>query len=213
MSHVIWLALSGLRHDMVESRRRFRYWFIIVLCISGILNIIFEMIGFSMQIEAVFGHAISLPILIFIFFWIVQTNPKLDNFLPKKNQKDMRLALSSKYAFAHQRLIKLMEEDHVYTDFDLNINMLAQKVGIPEHRLRNLINQFMGYRNFPSFLNHYRIKYAKSMLSDIGKSRSPILTIAMDSGFQTVSTFNRAFKSIEKETPSDFRIRKLNAQN
>ncbi len=210
MGHITWLAVSGLRHDMVESRRRLRFWFIIFVGVSGCINLVFEMICYSSKIESLFGHLISLPILIFIFFWMVNLNPKLNDFLPHKTHKNIDEALPPKYAFAHQHLIQLLEKDQIFTDYELNINTLAQQVGIPEHQLRNLVNQVMGYRNFPSLLNHYRIKHAKSLLSNIENSRMPILTIAMDSGFQTVSTFNRAFKAIEKETPSDYRMRQMN---
>lgn len=109
----------------------------------------------------------------------------------------------------YERLIDVMEQEAAYTDHGLSIRALSERIGVPEHRLRILINQTMGYRNFPSFVNNYRIAYAKHVLADLEMARLPIVSIAMDAGFQTLSTFNRAFKAAEGETPSVFRERAL----
>jgi AraC-like DNA-binding protein len=59
--------------------------------------------------------------------------------------------------------------------------------------------------NFNAFLNHYRIEDARAALADPGKKDAPILTIAMDAGFQSIGPFNRAFKADTGLTPSEFR--------
>ena len=47
------------------------------------------------------------------------------------------------------------------------------------------------------------------MLSDPDQARTPILTIALTVGYQSINTFNRAFREIMGETPSAFRSRSL----
>jgi len=71
----------------------------------------------------------------------------------------------------------------------------------------------MGHRNFASFLNGYRLNYAKSVLADLEQARLPILTIAMDAGFSSLAPFNRAFKAVEGKTPSEYRALALADQN
>jgi AraC-like DNA-binding protein len=78
---------------------------------------------------------------------------------------------------------------------------------MPEYRLRPLINDELGHRNFNAFLNRYRLDEAKAALVDPGQSGVPVLTIALDAGFQSLAPFNRAFKVDTGLTPTEFRRR------
>ncbi len=75
----------------------------------------------------------------------------------------------------------------------------------PEHRLRALINRKLGYRNFSAFLNRHRIAEAREKLANRDDVDLPVLTIAMDLGYNSLPTFNRAFRSETGTTPSEFR--------
>lgn len=102
-------------------------------------------------------------------------------------------------------LERLMTVERAYRQDGLTIGALAQRLSLPEYRLRRLINQGLGYRNFNSFLNHYRIEEARAALADPAQAAVPILTIAMDAGFSSLGPFNRAFKAETGLTPSDYR--------
>ena len=80
---------------------------------------------------------------------------------------------------------------------------------MPEHRLRRLINQALGHRNFSAFLNGYRLDDARARLADPAQAEVAVLTIAMDAGFQSIGPFNRAFKAATGRTPSEFRRQAL----
>jgi AraC-like DNA-binding protein len=79
----------------------------------------------------------------------------------------------------------------------------------PEHRLRRLINQRLGHRNFSAFLNQWRLADARAALADPTQRAVPISTIALDAGFASLGPFNRAFKAETGLTPSEFRARAL----
>ena len=102
-------------------------------------------------------------------------------------------------------LRRLMEHDRAYREEGLSIGGLAAKLGLPEHGLRRLINRRLGYRNFNAFLNSYRVDDVMAALADPAQEAVPILTIAMDAGFQSLGPFNRAFKARTGTTPSEFR--------
>jgi AraC-like DNA-binding protein len=102
-------------------------------------------------------------------------------------------------------LERAMTVDRIYRQDGLTIAQLAERLGMPEYRLRRLINQALGYRNFNSFLNYYRIADAKMALSDPAQAEVPVLTIALDAGFSSLGPFNRAFKAETGVTPSEFR--------
>jgi AraC-like DNA-binding protein len=108
-------------------------------------------------------------------------------------------------------LLRLMADERIYRRENLTIGMLAAKLAVPEYRLRRLINQKLGYRNFNVFLNNHRIEEAKAALADPTQAEVPVTTIAMDAGFQSLGPFNRAFKAMTGVTPSEYRKLKASA--
>jgi AraC-like DNA-binding protein len=103
------------------------------------------------------------------------------------------------------KLTSTMEEEFYYRQVDVTIKSLSEYLTIPEHQLRRLINQHLGYRNFNDYLNRYRVRDAAQRLSDPKLIRLPILTIAIESGYASLTTFNKAFKTLKTMTPSEFR--------
>jgi AraC-like DNA-binding protein len=104
-----------------------------------------------------------------------------------------------------RRLDNLMTVERIYRQEGLSIGGLAARLDLPEYRLRQVINEGLGYRNFNAFLNRYRIDDAKAALSDPSQRDVQVLTIAMDAGFQSIGPFNRAFKADTGMTPTEFR--------
>lgn len=103
-----------------------------------------------------------------------------------------------------QLLAQVMKGQERFKEIGLNLPSLASYVQMPEYRLRALINQDLGYRNFNAYLNHYRIEYACKLLKD-KKNTASILEVSIECGYRTLSTFNKAFKDITSLTPSEFR--------
>jgi AraC-like DNA-binding protein len=104
-----------------------------------------------------------------------------------------------------RRLDHLMTTERIYRQEGLTIGALAAKLGTPEYRLRQTINEGLGHRNFNAFLNGYRIGEAKAALADFEQRLVPVLTIAMDAGFQSIGPFNRAFRAETGMTPTEYR--------
>lgn len=103
------------------------------------------------------------------------------------------------------RLQHLMTVERAYRQEGLSIGQLAVRLGLPEHRLRGLIRDGLGHRNFNAFLNRHRIDEAKAALADPSQTGVSVLTIALDAGFQSLAPFNRAFKADTGLTPTEFR--------
>ncbi|HET7791793.1 MAG TPA: helix-turn-helix domain-containing protein [Rhizobacter sp.] len=98
-----------------------------------------------------------------------------------------------------------MMAERAYRQEGLTIGALARQLGVPEYRLRRTINQGLGYRNFNAFLNRYRLAQVKAALGDPAQAGVPVLTLALDAGFQSIGPFNRAFKAETGVTPTEFR--------
>ena len=109
---------------------------------------------------------------------------------------------------ADQRLVdalmRLMADERIYRHDNITIGALATKLRMPEYKLRRLINQRLDHRNFSSFVNGYRLAEATA-------AEVPVITIAMDAGFQSLGPFNRAFKATTGVTPTEYRRLKATA--
>ena len=108
-------------------------------------------------------------------------------------------------------LEKLMTEEKSFKRQKLTVNDLAQLLDMPEHQLRNLINRNLGYRNFNDFVNHYRIMHVVEALKKTESKRLPLMTLALDSGFNSIAPFNRAFKEKMGVAPNEYRTKLNNA--
>ena len=103
------------------------------------------------------------------------------------------------------RLDHLMNAERAYGDPALSLARLAERMALPEYRLRELIHHRLGHRNFPAFVNAYRLREVEQRLADPASDRLPILTLALDAGFGSIGPFNRAFRERHGVTPSEYR--------
>ena len=99
---------------------------------------------------------------------------------------------------------KLMEEEKIYTDAELNVETLATRLGVNRNAISKAVNSTQ-QKNFTAFINDYRIREAIRLLSDPVNDRLTTDAIATDSGFNSRETFYRAFKSRTGITPTQFR--------
>ncbi|MFG6486971.1 helix-turn-helix domain-containing protein [Roseateles sp. BYS78W] len=106
-------------------------------------------------------------------------------------------------------LAKLMSEGRGYAREGLSLAGLAEQLGTPEYRLRRVINQGLGHRNFNAYVNGLRLAEAKRRLADPAERALPVLSIALDVGFGSIGPFNRAFKADTGLTPTEFRQKAL----
>jgi AraC-like DNA-binding protein len=103
------------------------------------------------------------------------------------------------------RIRQLMEEELIFKEESLTIGQLATRLALPAYRLRKIINSGLGFRNFNDFLNSYRVEEAARLLADPAKGDLQILNIAQESGFRSLSSFNKAFKETYQMTPRSYR--------
>lgn len=210
--HVVYIAVRGLAADLVEPRRRLRVPFTIamgtivaIIVASGFLNLS------DRWIYSVYIGAIFLLVLYFNLatFRLHRDSPQLIDSVPELTAPAMRsrVAEKDKDKPLIDRIHHVMESQRLYAQSGLTIGALAAKVSIQEYRLRRLINQKLHYRNFNQYLNHYRIAEATRRLQDPAENQTAISTIALDVGYASLSSFNKAFKELHGVTPSIYRGR------
>ena len=213
VAHLLWIALTGFRDDLVDARRRVRIGIVVFAVANALVISVIELMGLSVTAEGIAFDSGTLVLCAVILGWITRTEPDrlfgAEATPPPPPASTEAPRLSPRQALAKEKLLVAMEAEAAWRDEALTLGKLAERTGVPEHQLRALINQEMGHRNFAAFLNGYRLAEAKAALADPAQAGTPILTIAMDAGYRTLSTFNRAFKTQEDETPSAYRARSL----
>lgn len=110
------------------------------------------------------------------------------------------LKLQQEAAFA-ERMYLLFEKEHVYLNPRLRLSELAMVLGTNRTYLSQYFNQNCE-STFYDFVNDYRIHHAKLLLHSTDDT---LETIAMNSGFNSLSTFRRAFVQREGMSPIEFR--------
>ena len=97
-----------------------------------------------------------------------------------------------------------MRMDKSWSDPELTIDMLALSISCSRHHVSQAMNEKLG-KSFYDYINYYRVEEAKHLLTDHSKDNHKIASIAYDSGFNSISTFNDVFKKITGFTPSQYR--------
>jgi AraC-like DNA-binding protein len=102
------------------------------------------------------------------------------------------------------RITNFIEQKQAYLQPDLTLKELAKGTRMSLHEASEVINSGFGY-NFNEFINRYRVDEVKKRLLDPDHAHLSILAIAYDSGFNSKASFNRIFKQLTGQAPSEFR--------
>ncbi len=202
--HAIWIAITERGDDLIEPRRAFRTGFVVVVGIQTLAVVVVEAIVGYVTIPWLMLLQSGSTLIAVLAFGAVLLSSNADLLFDADAPAPPQPSLSPAENVLKQQLDVAMA-DHVYREPGLSIGVLAAKLGAPEHRLRALINQRLGYRNFSDFLNSHRIADARDWLTDPAKVALPVLTIAMDLGYGSLAPFNRAFREATGQTPTDWR--------
>lgn len=93
--------------------------------------------------------------------------------------------------------------DHIHRNPGLTISDLSTHLGVGSRMISATINQTYD-KNFNDFVNGYRVEEVKDQLQQGKHQEFTILSIALESGFNSKATFNRVFKKIVGETPAQY---------
>jgi AraC-like DNA-binding protein len=204
-------TITSWSADLVERRRRVRVFIVSAAALYGGLNAMLQISlsgGGRTDIANTANSAVLAAVVAAISIAMMRVDgADLFPAAPEiqADASDVAVVESSADQKLVEALMRLMGDERIYRHDNITIGTLATKLAIPEYRLRRLINQRLGYRNFNVFLNEHRIAEAKAALADPSQAEVPVITIAMDAGFQSLGPFNRAFKATTGVTPTEYR--------
>jgi len=97
----------------------------------------------------------------------------------------------------------LFERDKIYRNSSLSLEDLSEELETTRHNVSQVINEHFEM-NFFQYVNRYRIKEAVNMFEESNYNDLKFINIAYDVGFNNKVTFNKAFKTEMKMTPTVF---------
>ncbi len=214
----------GQDDDLVESRRRLRWS---IMGASG-LSLGWAVFSFNLHFGSATSRILAIDLSILIIIWSLFKGRSdiwgIDSFVVKTASLDAATESTSPTNEAQinkiqsEAIIGLEDElkdseelsrvkdimsQGFYRQEKLTLRNLAVALGLPEYKVRRVINTELGYRNFNEFINEYRINEAASRL--LAEPETPISNIALDVGYRTLSSFNRAFRKEKETTPTAYR--------
>ena len=120
---------------------------------------------------------------------------------PEKYQKSGLKQQDQQTLLAH--LLTYMKEEKPYLNPQLTLGELAASTQFSPHHLSQLINEGMN-QNFFEFVNQHRVSAFQTAIAQPSNKHLTLLAIAMDCGFNSKSSFNRTFKQLTGQTPSQY---------
>ena len=101
-------------------------------------------------------------------------------------------------------VLGIMGDEQQYKNPDLTLKSLSQRLKVTTQVLSMVVNQ-KSQQNFNSFINGYRIKESLRLFNEQKFDNQTIAAIAFEVGFNSISSFNTAFKKQTGKTPLTFR--------
>lgn len=156
-----------------------------------------------------------------LIYWIsYKALSKPDLFLEIPSTPVISLSLKKTPKYAHSslkpeealrietELHQLMTKQKLFLDSELTIDKLSATLKTSRHHLSQVLNEKLS-KTYVDFVCELRLEEARARLSNRANNRFTIAAIALDSGFNSVSSFNEVFKKRYGTTPSKFRDQHL----
>lgn len=149
---------------------------------------------------------VLLCIFLFILTYIIYFQPtffQAPAFIKNKIVTDNYNYSAEEENVALAKLRTLMEAQKIYRTPRLTIEDVAKEVALPIRYISFLVNKYHNC-NFNHYINTYRVKEVMERMKNPDESHKTLLALALESGFNSKSSFNQIFKTFTGETPSAY---------
>lgn len=99
-----------------------------------------------------------------------------------------------------------MLSEKLYKDPELSLHSFAEHLGIKSYLISRSLKE-IEHKRFNDFVNEYRVNEVIELLKDSNSSRYTLLSIGLDAGFNSKSSFHRAVKKQLGILPSELKVK------
>ncbi|MEO0895054.1 MAG: helix-turn-helix transcriptional regulator [Bacteroidota bacterium] len=137
-------------------------------------------------------------------YWLGLSGFARKDELPFKRKTSLSKEEEDQLKGIASRLDHLMESEKAFTDPDLSLSSLAEKLDIKSYLLTKCLKEIYG-KKFNDYINGLRIEEVKNLLRKPESQNFTLLSLALDAGFNSKSSFNRSVKKLLGISPSELR--------
>lgn len=148
-------------------------------------------------------YPIEIGLVLFIY-WIAMTGYHRTKVIYLKPAKANTNPVVDTDSERHMVTLRhAMEVDNLYLDPELNLARVSEQTGIQQKTISSILNQYH-QTSFSDFVNEYRVEEVKRRMLDPANQHLTISGIALESGFNSQATFQRAFKHVTGVSPREY---------
>lgn len=103
----------------------------------------------------------------------------------------------------HHALVELMQKDHLFTDVELTLGALSERLAVHPNTLSQVINSVEG-KNFYDYINALRVDAFMKAVNNPENKKYTLLSLAFECGFNSKASFNRNFKKHTGVSPTEY---------
>ncbi|MEM6685735.1 MAG: helix-turn-helix transcriptional regulator [Bacteroidota bacterium] len=200
------LSRHKATHKQQDSLRWVQHFVLGFAIFSGIwfVHLILYLIPASSNIllGSVGWYPVYIPLIV-LLYWLGINGYIISFKTYKKNGKHQEIS----EATVQQTISKLedaMTAKKLFLNPSLKLSDVVQEINIPQKIISSVLNQHI-HKSFNEYVNTYRVEAFKSRLLATNDTNLTITGIAFECGFNSQATFQRVFKSITNQSPSEFR--------
>jgi AraC-like DNA-binding protein len=203
-AYTLYTFLFVLKHrDEFKSDRelKIRSWLYLFLSVNLVVIVFYfltskYMLSFYIGLSFLFSFVI-----IFLSLWALKNPFLFKTLMVKYNNSPLDDKESERLI---GKLRALMETEKPHIDPSLTLPKLSSLLDVSPKELSQVINQKESL-NYSQFVSKYRVQEVQRLMNESSHSKLTIAAIAYDSGFNSISSFNAAFKKHTKKTAIQYR--------
>ncbi|MGH1385766.1 helix-turn-helix domain-containing protein [Kordia sp.] len=209
LSYKIVKHLKSVENSSVYIHKIARYITFVLLGISLIAVCwaygIFNTYGLG-NFESIISYKliwICITIFLFIVGYFSLTQPEIIRLPIERKITTRDRMTKTEVTNIQKKLQLLIEEEQIFMRSDLSLKSLAKELDTSANNLSWLLNSVYE-KTFYEYVNEFRVKTFLKKIEAGEHKKQTLLSIAMDAGFNSKSTFNKTFKSLMNDTPSSY---------
>ena len=178
--------------------------------LTSFVSLIANILGRGIFLENILLLAVPSLLFSLLFFIIGLQGNKQDHRIKalKKDEDEILVPEMGQTLQKHnnlqQELLNVLEKEKLYLNPDLRVTDLCRSLMTNRTYLSNLMNNELRV-SFNDLINQYRVSHAKRLIEEDNTNLFSLGFIAVESGFGSISSFNRAFRKVVGKSPGTYR--------
>lgn len=202
---LVLMSRSRYRISNDDMHKQSKYWLVISLIMFNLLYLGVDLALVFEELEA--ADAVFVKTMIGVAFVYIVLSSVFRVFAENFGLRPFNFG--SRWVFLEQdrdileKMEAVLEEERPYRILGFNRRSLAERLGVKEYQLSRVINCKLN-KSFSELMNECRVNDAKQALRETDDA---VTVISFDTGFSSITSFNRVFKEATGVSPSEYRTK------